>query len=245
MEVKLLYPLLGHDVLNILYSACRQCYYSGYVGDKFPFNDVSYEKKAELIERVTKSGHHSVLEHVAFTFAIKDLSRVAQQQLTRHRLGVSYSIQSMRYCLVDDMGYYTPDSIKKNSEILDEYNEIINRAVEFYQKNTEDNSVPREDARGILPLNWNSNIVMTMNCRELLHFFNERLCTNAQKEIRELAQKMLFLCNEILPEVFSAAGPKCKTLGYCNEGKRSCHKYPLREDVFKIYNQFKDFKEEK
>jgi thymidylate synthase (FAD) len=71
-----------------------------------------------------------------------------------------------------------------------------------------------------------------MNCRELLHFFEERCCMRAQWEIRELANKMLEICKQQLPIVFANAGSKCIRLGYCPEGKGlSCGKYPLKEDV--------------
>lgn len=235
------------DGLNTIYAACRQCYFSGWVGDQYPFDDVPISKKEELIKRVIESCHHSVLEHVSFTFAIKDFSRAGQQQLTRHRIGVNFSVQSMRNNDVQEMGFRIPDSIKNNKEAQLDYVALANSAVEFYKKytNLKDNPIPREDARDALLLSWNSNLVMTMNCREFLHYFNERLCSNAQQEIRILSQELLKICQERLPEVFNFAGPKCKSLGYCTEGTRSCHKAPLKEEVFYIYNQFKDFEKNK
>ena len=116
--------------------------------------------------------------------------------------------------------------------------DFVKTAAEFY-KHLIDNGIPKEDARDVLPLALNSNIVMTMNCRELIHFFGLRLCTKAQKEIRDLAKEMLKLCKERLPEVFENIGPKCKQIGYCNEGKRSCGLIPLKEDVFRIYSEHK------
>ena len=230
MEVKLLYAPSRGDCIDTIYAACRQCYYSGFVGDQFPFDNIPMEKKAKLISRVIKSGHHSTIEHVVFTFGIKDLSRAAAQQLTRHRLA-NYSMQSQRYCTVSSMDMRIPPSIEK-SEFKDEYEKLVNDIVNFYNKLI-DNKIEPEDARSILPIGWNSNLVMTMNCRELLHFFSQRCCTQAQWEIRELANKMLLLCKDRLPEVFSAGGPKCLSLGYCNEGDRSCHLRPLKEEVFK------------
>ena len=93
-----------------------------------------------------------------------------------------------------------------------------------------------QDVRFILPQAAETKIVVTMNCRELLHFFEQRCCTRAQWEIRNLANKMLNICKEHLPAVFSDAGAKCKKLGYCPEGgKFTCGNYPLKEDVIAKY----------
>ena len=230
MEVQLLFAPKSDEATNILYSACRQCYYSGFIGDIYPPDSVDTESKEKLITRVVNSGHHSVLEHVSFTFGIKNLSRAAAQQLTRHRIGVSFSMQSMRYCDVGDMNYSAPESVLNNSEAREIYEQSIKIAAENYNKLIS-LGIPKEDARGVLPLNWNSNLVMTMNCREILHFLSERLCTQTQKEIREMAQRILKICRERIPAVFKKSGPKCEVHGYCNEGTRSCHRYPLKEYI--------------
>ena len=190
--------------VNIIYAACRQCYSPGFVGDDYPFENVS---------------------------------RGLQQQITRHRLA-NFSIQSTRYNNVENMGVYKASSIKKNEAISKEYDDFVKTAADFY-KHLIDNGIPKEDARDVLPIALNSNIVMTMNCRELIHFFGLRLCTKAQKEIRDLAKEMLKLCQERLPEVFENIGPKCKQIGYCNEGNRSCGLMPLKEDVFRVYSEHK------
>jgi thymidylate synthase (FAD) len=62
---------------------------------------------------------------------------------------------------------------------------------------------------------------MTMNARELRHFFSLRCCTRAQWEIRQLANEMLRLCKEVAPVMFADAGPGC-VRGYCPEGAKSC-----------------------
>ena len=223
--------------VNIIYAACRQCYSPGFVGSDYPFENVSKFKKKELIQRVVNSGHMSTIEHVAFTFAIENVSRGLQQQITRHRLA-NFSIQSTRYNNVENMGVYKAPSIKKNEAISKEYDDFVKTAAGFY-KHLIDNGIPKEDARDVLPIALNSNIVMTMNCRELIHFFELRLCMKAQKEIRDLAKEMLKLCQERLPEVFENIGPKCKQIGYCNEGNRSCGLMPLKEDVFRVYSEHK------
>jgi len=63
---------------------------------------------------------------------------------------------------------------------------------------------------------------MTANARSLLNFFELRLCTRAQWEIRELAGLMLEKVRVVAPNIFSVAGPTCDTKGYCSEGEMSC-----------------------
>ena len=81
--------------------------------------------------------------------------------------------------------------------------------------------VPPEDARYLLPNGCTTNITITMNARELLHFFSLRCCNRAQWEIRMMADEMQRLCREVSPTIFALAGPPC-IRGPCPEGKKSC-----------------------
>ena len=80
-----------------------------------------------------------------------------------------------------------------------------------------------EDARFVLPNACETKMVMTMNCRSLLNFFNLRCCSRAQWEIREVARQMLKLVLPLAPHIFAAAGPRCLT-GPCPEGAMCCGK---------------------
>ena len=85
-----------------------------------------------------------------------------------------------------------------------------------------------EDARFVLPQAAATSIVVTMNCRSLLQFFEQRCCSRAQWEIRGAARSMLEHCRRVLPEIFRHAGAKCERLGYCPEGEKfTCGRYPL------------------
>lgn len=203
--------------LETIYKAARQCYSSGSVADMEP---ASREKMAELVQRCIRSGHTSVLEHASFTFAISGVSRVLSHQLVRHRLA-SYSQSSQRYVKVEDLEYVCPPSLCDETSAGRAYFlDSLERAVHAYQAMIA-GSVPAEDARFVLPNATATNIVMTMNCRELLHFFEDRCCNKAQWEIRRLALEMESLMVDALPEVFNLSGPKCRRLGYCPEEK-SC-----------------------
>ena len=86
--------------------------------------------------------------------------------------------------------------------------------------------LPAEDARYLLPNAAETKIVVTMNVRELLHFFSVRCCNRAQWEIRDLAHRMLELARPTAPYVFATAGAPCVE-GSCPEGKMTCgNPYP-------------------
>jgi thymidylate synthase (FAD) len=89
--------------------------------------------------------------------------------------------------------------------------------MELYQKMV-DAGVPCEDARYVTPQAITTNLVMTMNARELLHFFSLRTCNRAQWEIRKLADEMLKICKKVAPIIFDNAGPGC-VIGKCPEKK--------------------------
>ena len=117
-----------------------------------------------------------------------------------------------------------PDAVPDRSKVLDLYAE---KFLENYRK-AEKQAI--EDARYVFPNACETKIVITMNARSLLHFFNVRCCNRAQWEIREMATEMLKECKKIAPALFKKAGPDC-VYGKCGEGKMSC-KHPRKEDEF-------------
>jgi thymidylate synthase (FAD) len=163
------------------------------------------------------SGHTSVLEHAVFTFKVEGLSRAALAQLTRHRLA-SYDVQSQRYVRLDKPELVMPDSIQK-SEFRNEAAEVMEQCMALYQRMVKA-GIPCEDARYITPQAVPTTLMMTMNTRELLHFFSLRTCNRAQWEIRALADEMLRICKRKEPALFENAGPGCVT-DRCPE-KRPC-----------------------
>lgn len=81
----------------------------------------------------------------------------------------------------------------------------------------------QEEARYILPNGAETKMILTMNARELLHYFDERCCNRAQDEHRQVALRMLKLVRKIAPHLFQNAGPSC-IRGRCKEGTMSCTK---------------------
>ena len=117
-----------------------------------------------------------------------------------------------------------PDAVPDRSKVLDLY------AEKFFENYRKAEKQAIEDARYVFPNACETKIVVTMNARSLLHFFNVRCCNRAQWEIREMATEMLKECKKIAPALFKKAGPDC-VYGKCGEGKMSC-KHPRKEDEF-------------
>lgn len=234
MEVKLLN--MPQDALSILYAAYKQCYSADAVTDSWQtMRDTKDDTKAKFVANVIQSGHMSPLEHVSFTFAISGISRTCSHQLVRHRLA-SYSQQSQRYVDSAHFQYVIPPEIADESTKQEAFCRAMEAAANAY-KALRDQGVKEEDARFILPQAISTCLVVTMNCRELLHFFELRCCQRAQWEIRNLAKELLKLCKEALPAVFSNAGAKCERLKYCPEGKFSCGKYTTEDHVIQAIRQ--------
>lgn len=177
------------------------------------------------LRHAVESGHTSVLEHAVFTFAVEGLSRVALAQLTRHRLA-SFDVQSQRYVKLDDPELVIPETVR-SSKYREEVENTMRSVMDLYRRMVED-GIPCEDARYVTPQAVPTKLIMTMNARELLHFFSLRTCNRAQWEIRALADGMLKICMQISPAIFRYAGPGCVT-GCCPE-KKPCGTPRSREE---------------
>ena len=173
--------------------------------------------QAEFVDKVMSMGHESVLEHASFSFLVEGVSRVLLSQLTRHRMA-SYSVQSQRYCGVK-LEYVTPPKIQQSGWKL-AYQMHCERSFTIYQGMVQD-GIPEEDARYVIPSGFSCRLMLTMNVRELRHFFSLRCCSRAQWEIRGLAKAMLEECRRVAPALFADAGPGC-VRGRCPEGEKGC-----------------------
>ena len=226
---------VSENAISLIYAACRQCYSEKFSGDIFLDKTLDLKKQEAFVKNVVASGHLSPLEHVKFSFAIEGVSRALTHQLVRHRLA-SYSQQSQRYVKEKDFDYIMPPSIERNLMARKEFEKLMVLIQESYTRlltlMAEDNisgEAANQDARFALPQAAETKIIVTMNCRELLHFFQHRCCTRAQWEIRTLANKMLLICQDKLPAVFVGAGAKCEEIKKCPEGEKfSCGKYPAK-----------------
>jgi thymidylate synthase (FAD) len=186
------------------------------------------------IQKIVEMGHLSPIEHASFTFGVEGVSRSLLAQLTRHRLA-SYSVQSQRYVgQAQESGtfnYIIPPAIKSLGEgasaeyekQMDQIQTWYNGWAEALEKGGASGEGVNEDARFVLPNACETKLMLTMNARELLHFFQLRCCNRAQWEIRAMAWAMLNICMQKAPRIFTSAGPGC--IGdACPEGRMSCGK---------------------
>ena len=227
-------PFNTDETINKIYTACRTCYSAGTPQEQYvKAQETDLEKKWKLINHVIRSGHHSTLEHVSFTFLISGVSRALSHQLVRHRIGICYSQQSQRYCTYDKgFEFVVPPSIKKNEEAHKKFLEIMQTLNHAYLDLAITHHIPAEDARMVLPNACCTNLTVTVNLRELIHLTDERTCSCAQWEIRQMAQQMAKLIYKEIPELKEYLGPKCELLGYCNESdERTCGRKPTKEDA--------------
>lgn len=216
MNVELLYHT--SDPERAIATAARLCYAP--VGAVELMETMPEERVKSVLSTIMKSGHFSTLEHASYTFAIDGVSRALTHQLVRHRLA-SFNQQSQRYVkFTNGLETIKPASVAENAEASEIFDAAIDQAVGAYTKLLE-LGIPAEDARYLLPNAAETKIVVTMNVRELLHFFELRCCNRAQWEIRDLALKMLELVKPTAPYVFADAGASC-VRGACPEGKMTC-----------------------
>ena len=179
MQVELLYHT--PDPERAIATAARLCYAP--VGASELMETMPPERVESVLSTIMKSGHFSTLEHVSYTFAIDGVSRALTHQLVRHRLA-SFNQQSQRYVkFKDGLATVKPATVVENEEASVLFDEAIEAAVSAYTKLLEA-GIPAEDARYLLPNAAETKIVVTMNVRELLHFFELRCCNRAQWEIR-------------------------------------------------------------
>ena len=188
---------------------------------------VSQQDQEAFVHRLMDMGHESVFEHASFTFAMEGVSRTLLAQITRHRLA-SFSVQSQRYVSYEKgFGYIIPPKIEAlGEEAVAEYEAQMLQMHEWYiawQERLGRGEGGNEDARFVLPGACETRMLVTMNARELRHFFSLRMCSRAQWEIRELATRMHRLVMEVAPVLFADAGPGCLR-GRCPEGEKSCGK---------------------
>ena len=136
--------------------------------DSTPKNPLS------LVKHLYNNGHHSVFEHIYFTFKIEGISRACSHQLVRHR-HCSFTQRSQRYCSEDGFGFVTPPTLDPDLLRLDMF-----KIKDWYKDYQERCNAPNEDARYILPNACCTELYLSCNLRELIHIANERLCIKAQ-----------------------------------------------------------------
>lgn len=224
-------------------AAAKLCYSAVGVDDIVA--NLNEENVEKFLNMLMSYGHQSPIEHVSFTFAVEGVSRSLTHQLVRHRIA-SYSQQSQRYVKLNQFEYIVPPAINNNEKckeiyvnamknIQRDYDIIVDNLMQDYLKQGLDKKVAEkkaiEDARYVFPNACETKIILTMNARSLINFFNHRCCERAQWEIRNLADEMLKQVKEVAPILFKYAGPNC-VKGACPEGKMTCGKSSEKREIY-------------
>lgn len=180
---------ITQNAVEKVFRAYRICY------SKTGFNDVkprSLEEMIEFILPLMADGHTSPLEHVSFTFAIDGISRAALAQITRHRT-FKFNVQSQRYVdgeaftgVLPKLDYMDKDRRELALKSINNHFVVMKEAY----KGLLNIGVRKEDARAILPNMTTCNLVVTCDLHNFRNFLRQRLCNEAQEEIRELAMIM-------------------------------------------------------
>jgi thymidylate synthase (FAD) len=204
--------------------AAKLCYSPSSIDDID--SGLTDEKASAFIEKIVDIGHLSTIEHASFSFGIEGVSRTLLAQITRHRLA-SFSVQSQRYVSYSDgFSYIVPPSIRAlgpdaTARFEDQMATMQSWYDEWRTALGEKGEKSNQDARFVLPGACETKMILTMNARELQHFFSLRCCNRAQWEIRKLAWRMFALVSDVAPGLFQTAGPSC-IRGKCSEGSKTC-----------------------
>lgn len=237
---------------KLVAAAAKLCYSK--TGASGLMEKLSDEQVDNFLLKLAELGHDSPLEHMTFTFAVEGVSRVLTHQLVRHRMA-SYSQQSQRYVKLEQFEYIVPPTILKNKVACELFKEamaadqvvydklvsvlqtehvekLLSEGVDEKKANQQAEKMAIEDARYVFPNACETKIVVTMNGRSLINFFEHRCCERAQWEIRGLADLMLIEVRKVAPSIFKTAGPKCLKAP-CPEGRMSCGKIVQTRNKYK------------
>ena len=181
--------------------------------------DYTEEAQIKFLKFIIQAEHTSILEHVAWTIYVENISRSLLAQLTRHRIA-SFTSASQHYSDYSDMPFVVSEEAQKLILIQGS----LHAAGFDYTTILADNMLPREEARQVLPNASAVNLMMTINARSLLNLIKQRICRRNVEEMQIFADRLVELIGHTWPEFAKCLGPYCFYLGKCNQGKMSCNK---------------------
>ena len=163
------------------------------------------ETNIDLIKKVTKSGHMSVLEHMTFSILFTDVSVCIEEFFIEHRLA-SFTVKSRRYVDFSNAGFYVPDECKGTDGNPSIYEKDMRNLFETYEKLV-GMGIPKEDARFILPYSFHDNFVCTLNAREAIHIVEDLYAMGVQQakmacyELEDCGSEYLQIYLELMGEL--------------------------------------------
>lgn len=175
---------------------------------------------------LTRDARPRELEMLNYAFTLTGISLACVTHFTRHR------VQSL-------MVPFPETALYENAHIVPDTVRAIPEAMEIYEEAFRENTraARRMQAQGLdfttlvyyALAGHTVSMMLSMNARELLHFFKLRTCTRAQWEIRAAANEMLCILTDEFRELFRHFGPSCAVRGFCPEGRLSCGRIQKKE----------------
>jgi len=174
-------------------------------------------KDGEIVRMVVENDYSSVLEHISFTFDLREITLALSRELLEHRIA-SHTARSTRYQEEADFKHYTPKEFKKDKKALTLYEDAVESQRRAYRE-LRNMGISRESARYVLPMSTHTNYILTMNARSLINFLGLRLCVRASPEMRELADKIYDTVVKPYPEIFKHIGCRGVNMSVCPENE--------------------------
>jgi thymidylate synthase (FAD) len=172
---------------------------------------------ADIVRMIVENDYMSAVEHISFTFDIKEMSIAASREFLEHRMS-SHTGRSTRYNEEEGFGYYIPKEIENNSLALAEFTRAMEDANKSYVR-LKELGIKREGRRYVLPMAMHCRYLWTVNARSLINFLGLRLCVRASPELREMAKKIHGIAVKIYPEIFEGVDCRGRILGVCPENE--------------------------
>jgi thymidylate synthase (FAD) len=189
----------------------RACYRSWAPGLNANVSRVRADGR-EYVRNLIASGHGSVLEHVSWTFAFRDVSRVFTHELVRHRAGSAFSQESLRYVRVTDIGFRVPAALEP---LRDRVVSLVEQLEEFQLDaaaalGVDEDGVPFDvkkevtsALRRLAPIGLSTDIVWTANARTLRHVVELRTAPAAEEELRGVFGDVAEIMRREAPALFA------------------------------------------
>src|SRR4051812_47278004 len=202
-----------NDAQNLAEFAGRLCYRSWEPGLNPNVTRVRADQ-TQYLQNILASSHGSVLEHVSFSFALHNVSRVLTHELIRHRPGVAISQESLRFVRLDEIPFWFPDWAQQDPELMEratglleqmeafqlwmaEHFKLDEEGVPFHEKKHKTSFMRRLAPDGVA-----TGLVWSANVRTLRHTIEARTAPGAEEEIRLLFGKIAELMLRECPALF-------------------------------------------
>jgi thymidylate synthase (FAD) len=188
----------------------RACYRSWEPGLNPNVTRVRTDQR-EYFENILRSAHGSVLEHASYSFALRNVSRVATHEIVRHRAGSAFSQESLRYVRLTDIGFRVPPVLEPVREqvlsIVEQLEELqVSAAKEL---GIDEDGVPfhvkkevTSALRRVAPIGLSTDIIWTANVRTLRHVVEMRTAPGAEEELRLIFDQVARIMQAEAPGLF-------------------------------------------